>query len=281
MQARAHSETGAGVEGYSNVLSRGDGATLSWCYDKAQAEMPACASGMNCTLLIVKNVFCRFMAILGCKYAFVSDNPDLVAVFRNCVGQYAKNASILTGNKVSWVDAHRKLLAHAYRWLLYHYDQPEAHVIHQSLIVHSFFWLACAKSFDDRNRYGRIPFNPKYWMENVDSGCTAMSVIGDPLSKADKLYSTLTTIFDDVRLQRLAVRTPCRENYKNQEDEIVRHLANLASDKAHDAFPLPASVPKAILVLGPAHRWWGQIPNAPEGIVTQRLAQMPLMVMEA
>ena len=220
------------------------------------------------------------MAILGCEYAFISDSTDLVGFFRSCVGQYAKNASILTGDKVSWADAHRKLLAHAYRWLLYHYDQREAHVIHRSLIVHSFFWLAFAKSFDDRNRYGRIPFNPQYWMDNVKNGRTAMNAIGDPLSKADKLYSTLTMLFDDVRLQRLAVGTPCRENYKNQEEEIVRHLASLASDKQHDAFPLPASVPKAILVLAPTHRWWGQIPNAPQGVVAKRLAQRPLMATE-
>ena len=129
--------------------------------------MPACTSGVNCTLLIIKIVFCRFMAILGCEYAFISDSTDLVGFFRSCIGQYAKNSSILTGDKVSWADAHRKLLAHAYHWLLYHYDQREAHVIHRSLIVHSFFWLAFAKSFDDRNRYGRIPFNPQYWMDNV------------------------------------------------------------------------------------------------------------------
>ena len=68
------------------------------------------------------------MAILGCEYAFISDNTDLVGFFRSCVGQYAKNSSILTGDKVSWADAHCKLLAHAYQWLLYHYDQREAHV---------------------------------------------------------------------------------------------------------------------------------------------------------
>ena len=67
---------------------------------------------------------------------------------------------------------------------------------------------------------------------------------------------------------------------QKQEDEIVTHLAKLASDKEHDTFPLPASILKAILVLGPTHRWWGQMPNAPRGIATQRLAQMPLMALE-
>ena len=191
------------------------------------------------------------MAILGCEYAYVSTNTDLVAVFRNCVGQYAKNSTIFYKEKVSWADAQRKLLVHAYCWLLYHFDQAEAHAIHRNLIVHSLFWLAFAKSFDDRSRPGRIPFNPKYWKENMRKGRTAMNAIGDPMSKADKLFSMLALLFDDVRLQRQAVGVPCRENYKQQEDEIITHLGKLASDKQHDAYPLPASVPKAILVLRP------------------------------
>ena len=84
-------------------------------------------------------------------------------------------------------------------------------------------------------------------------GRTAMNAIGDPMSKADKLFSTLALLFDDVRLQWQAVGAPCRENYKQQEDEIITHLGKLASDKQHDAYPLPASVPKAILVLRPDH----------------------------
>ena len=220
------------------------------------------------------------MAILGCEYAYVSTNTDLVAVFRNCVGQYAKNSTIFYQEKVSWADAQRKLLVHAYCWLLYHFDQAEAHAIHRNLIVHSLFWLAFAKSFDDRNRPGRIPFNPKYWKENMRKGRTAMNAIGDPMSKADKLFSTLALLFDDVRLQRRAVGAPCRENYKQQEDEIITHLGKLASDKQHDAYPLPASVPKAILVLRPDHRWWEQMPNAPRGVAAQRLAQAPLLASE-
>ena len=205
-------------------------------------------------LLIVKVVFCRFMAILGCEYAFISANADLEAVFQNCMGQYAKNSTIVTGEKVSWVDAQRKLLVLTYCWLLYHFDQAEAHVIHRNLIVHSLFWLAFTKSFDDWNRPGHIPFNPRYWVDNMNAGRTAMKAIGAPMKKADKLFSTLASLFDDVRLQRLAVGMPCRENYKKQEDKIVTHLAKLASDKEHDAFPLPASILKAILVLGPTHR---------------------------
>ena len=203
------------------------------------------------------------MGILGCEYAFLSTNVDLEAVFQNCVGQYAKNSTIVTGEKMSWVDAHQKLLVHAYCWLLYHFDQAEAHVIHRNLIVHSLFWLAFAKSFNDRNRYGRIPFNPKYWIKNMNSGSTAMNAIDDPMKKADKLFSTLASLFNDVRLQRLAVGTPCTENYGKQEEEILTHLGKLASDKEHDAFPFPASVPRAILVLGPTHRWWGKCPMPP------------------
>ena len=231
-------------------------------------------------LLIVKVVFFRFMGILGCEYAFLSTNVDLEAVFLNCVGQYAKNSTIVTGEKMSWADVQCKLLVHAYCWLLYHFDQAEAQVTHQNLIVHSLFWLAFAKSFSDRNHPGRIPFNPKYWIQNVNSGCTAMNTIGNPMKKADKLFSTLASLFDDIRLQRLAVGTPCRENYEKQEEEILTHLGKLASDKEHDAFPLPASVLRAILVLGPTHRWWGQMPNAPRGVATQRLAQAPLMAPE-
>ena len=79
------------------------------------------------------------MAILGCEYAFISTNTDLEAMLRNCVGQYAKNSTIVTGEKVSWVDVQRKLLVLTYCWLLYHFDQAEAHVIHRNLIVHSLF----------------------------------------------------------------------------------------------------------------------------------------------
>ena len=198
----------------------------------------------------MKVVFCRFLAVLGCKYAFISGSEDLRAVFRNCVVQYAKNLTCTRGTKVSWVEAQRELLVHAYTWLLYHFDQGEAHRIHRSLIVHSFFWLAFAKSFDYQNHTGCIPFNPIKWLDNMNSGQTAMLAIGDPMDWADKLFSTLGSLFDDVQLQRLVVSTPCRGDYKKQEDEIVTHLGKLARDKEHDAFPLPTSVLKAIFVLG-------------------------------
>ena len=168
------------------------------------------------------------MGILGCEYAYISENPDLIAVFRNCVAQYAKNTTCASGTKVSWVAAQRELLVHAYTWLLYHFDQGEAHKIHQSLIVHSLFWLAFAKSFDDQSKPRCIPFNPVIWRDNIRGGLTAMKAIGDPMDKVDRLFSTLGALFDDVRLQRLAVGEPCRPDYKKQEDEIVRHLAKLS-----------------------------------------------------
>ena len=183
--------------------------------------------------------------------------------------------------KVSWAEAQRELLVHAYTWLLYHFDQGEAQRIHRNLIVHSLFWLAFAKSFEDRNRPGRIPFNPVYWQNNLKNGQTAMNVIGDPMDKADKLFSTLGSLFDDIHLQRLAVGEPCREDYRKQEDEIVQHLVKLARDKKHDAFPLPASVPNPILVLAPSHRWWTEMPGAPWGVLAKRRGQAPPEVPES
>ena len=79
------------------------------------------------------------MGILGCEYTYISENPDLITVFRNCVAQYAKNTTCASGTKVSWAAAQRELLVHAYSWLLYHFDQDEVHKIHQSLIMHSLF----------------------------------------------------------------------------------------------------------------------------------------------
>ena len=216
---------------------------------------------MKCIFCNCESCLCRFLGILGCEYAFVSDNTDLIAVFRNCVVQYAKNSTCASGMKVSWAEAQCELLVHAYTWLLYHFDQGEVHRIHRNLIVHSLFWLAFAKSFDNRNRPGHIPFNPVYWRNNLKNGQTAMNMIGDPIDKADKLFSTLGSLFDDIHLQRLAVGEPCREDYQKQEDEIVQHLAKLARDKKHDAFPLPASVPNPILVLAPSHRWWMEMPG--------------------
>ena len=182
-----------------------------------------------------------------------------MAVFRNCMVQYVKNSTCASGTKVSWVGAQRELLVHAYTWLLYHFDPGEAHQIHRKLIVHSFFWLAFAKSFNDRSKPRRIPFNPVKWRNNLRDGQTAMRVIGDPMDKADRLFSTLGSLFDDTQLQRLAVGEPCRQDYKKQEDEIVHHLGKLARDKEHDAYPLPASVPKPIFVLETSHRWWTEM----------------------
>ena len=215
------------------------------------------------------------MGILGCEYAYVSENSDLIAVFRNCVAQYAKNTTCASGTKVSWAGAQRELLVHTYTWLLYHFDQGEAHRVHRNLIVHSFFWLAFAKSFDDWSKPGRIPFNPVKWRDNIRSGLTAMKATGDPMDKADRLFSTLGTLFDDVHLQRLAVGKPCRPDYRKQEDEIVHHLGKLSRDKQHDAFPLPTSIPKPIFVLEPSHRWWTEIPGAPRGVLMIRRAQVP------
>ena len=215
------------------------------------------------------------MGILGCEYAYISDNTDLIAVFHNCVAQYVKNTTCDSGTKVSWAATQRELLVHTYSWLLYHFDQGEMHKIHQSLIVHSLFWLAFAKSCDDRSKPGRIRFNPVIWRDNIRSGLTVMKAIGDPMDKADRLFSTLIALFDDVRLQRLAVGEPCRPDYKKQEDEIVQHLGKLSRDKQHDTFPLPASIPKPIFVLEPSHRWWTEMPGAPRGVLMTRGVQVP------
>ena len=220
-------------------------------------------------------MFCRFTAILKCDYAFISDDPDLQAVFRGCVTEFAKNATCARGHKVSWADSYRELLVHAYIWLLYHYDQGEAHRIHRNIIVHSLFWLAFAKSVADRSCPGRIAYNPVTWMKNMTEGKTAMKSIRDPRTYADKLFSTLGGLFDDIRLQRLAVGTPCRDDCCNQEDEIVSHLAKLANDKRNDRFPLPASIPNAIFVLPPTHPWWTEYDKAPREVLLNRLGQAP------
>ena len=96
-----------------------------------------------------------------------------------------------------------------------------------------------------------------------------MRAIGDLLDQAHQLFFTLGSLFDDVRLQRLAVGIPCREDYKKQEDEIVQHLAKVAWDKHHDAFPLPVSIPHPIYMLEPSHRWWTEIPGTPCGILVR------------
>ena len=215
------------------------------------------------------------MGILKCDYAFISDDPDLQAVFHGYVSEFAKNTTCARGHKVSWADSYRELLVHAYIWLLYHYDQGEAHRIHRNIIVHSLFWLAFAKSVADRSRPGRIAYNPVTWMKNMAEGRTAMKSIRDPLTYADQLFSTLGGLFDDIRLQRLAVGTPCRDDYRNQEDEIVSHLAKLANDKRNDRFPLPASVPSAIFVLPPTHPWWTEYDRAPREVLLKRLGQAP------
>ena len=232
-------------------------------------KSPVGTGRLECILLIMKVVFCRFMAVLGCEYAFITDNTDLLAVFQKCMSQYAKNSTCASGTKVSWAEAKRELLVHTYTWLLYHFNQGEAHQIHRSLIMHSLFWLTFAKSFDDRSHPERIPFNPVYWQDNLNKGCTAMKAIGNPMNHTDKLFSTLGSLFDDVQLQRLAVGTPCREDYKKQEDEIVTHLAKLARDKRHDAYPLPTSVPRAIFMLRPSHWWWTEMPNTPRGVLAK------------
>ena len=106
-------------------------------------------------------------------------------------------------------------------------------------------------------------------------GKTAMKSIRDPLTYANKLFSTLGGLFDDIRLQRLAVGTPCCDDYRNQEDEIVSHLAKLANDKRNDRCPLPASVPSAIFVLPPTHPWWTEYDKAPREVLLKRLGQAP------
>ena len=70
-------------------------------------------------------------------------------------------------------------------------------------------------------------------------------------------------------------------DYRKQEDKIVIHLVKLARDKEHGTYPLPASVPKSILVLVPTHPWWTEIPNAPQGILLKRLDQVPLQAPES
>ena len=66
---------------------------------------PAGTGEMKSIFCDCESCLCRFLGILGCEYAFVSDNTDLIAVFRNCVVQYAKNSTCASGMKVSWAEA--------------------------------------------------------------------------------------------------------------------------------------------------------------------------------
>ena len=115
----------------------GDRAHPSPVMIQRRRKCPAGAGEMKCIFCDCEICLCRFLGILGCEYAFVSDNTDLIAVFHNCVVQYAKNSTCTSGMKVSWAEAQRELLVHTYTWLLYHFDQGEAHRIHRNLIVHS------------------------------------------------------------------------------------------------------------------------------------------------
>ena len=91
---------------------------------------------------------------------------------------------------------------------------------------------------------------------NLAQGRTAMLRLGDPLDYEGKVFVTLGQLFDDVRLQKLAMGVPCHPDYSKQEDEIVTHLAKLARDKRNDTVCLPASVPEAKQVLNPSHPWY-------------------------
>ena len=91
---------------------------------------------------------------------------------------------------------------------------------------------------------------------NLAQGRTAMLQLGDPLDYQGKVFMTLGQLFDDVRLQKLAMGVPCCPDYSKQEDKIVTHLAKLTRDKRNDTVRLPASVPEAKQVLNPSHPWY-------------------------
>ena len=113
-QVQGEVYAGAGANGRcSNVLSRGEGASLPLSVMiPRRRKRPAGAGEMKCIFCDCESCLCRFLGILGCEYAFVSDNTDLIAVFRKCVAQYAKNSTCASGMKVSWTDAQCELLIH-------------------------------------------------------------------------------------------------------------------------------------------------------------------------
>ena len=193
---------------------------------------------------------------MNCEYSFIDSRHDGINNFISSVNHYSKNTGC------SLAEAFWELSLYAYKWVLNHFNKKKAHRIHRNVICHSLFWLAFAKAYWDRSKPGRHKYEPEKMARNLAEGRTAMIRMGDPIDYEGKVFVTLGQLFDDVHHQKLAMGVPCRPDYSKQEDEILTHLAKLASDKRNDTVRVPASVPETKQVLNLSHPWYKYNDNA-------------------
>ena len=145
-------------------------------------------------------------------------------------------------------------------WVLQQYAGGEAHRIYRHLICLSFFWAAFTKGVADRRRQNekeqvlprldkwgcqvclRQLYDPEKIRQGIASSETAINQIGDPLPKMDTIHSWLGELYNQVRKQMMTAGVPTRQNFGQQEKEIIKHFKEMWDDKQYDVYRLLASV---------------------------------------
>ena len=79
--------------------------------------------------------------------------------------------------------------------------------------------------------------------QGIASGNTAINRLGDLLGKIDSIHQLMGQLYNNVCWQMITVGVPACRNYRQQEEEIVRHFEGMWDDKQYDLVGLLVSIP--------------------------------------
>ena len=131
--------------------------------------------------------------------------------------------------ELSQSQARLDLAIDAYIWAIWLYQKKRAHIQHRLIIMVSLAWCSFAFGIYARKRKGctaddalykcrtkntkpRNPYDVEQYSKDFENGNTIMQKYGDPLSVMCCIAGFLTNIYEDARLQNLAVTEPKPSN---------------------------------------------------------------------
>ena len=148
-------------------------------------------------------------------------------------------------SELSQSQARLDLVIDSYIWALWLYQKERVHIQHRCIILVSLAWCGFAVSISDQTRKGHTPngelskhhtkntkprnaYDMEKYSKNFEKGNTIMQTYGDPLSVMCCIGGFFTDIYEDARLQNLAVSEPKPGNLQGIHDEILKKLDNMS-----------------------------------------------------
>ena len=214
----------------------------------------------------LRGLVCRFIQYVSvvniCYLVICYRLVGITSVCWGCfprLNELARRFAVV--EQVSFQEARKELLIHAYVWTLRHFATEGTHDRHRYLIVMSFGWCAFAigvssrtpnpgrgrgRQSSHRGRRGRRPhkdYNRQKLRDNFYEGQTLDEHYVDPFAHGGTLYSYLEAIFEAVKKQTITVGEPRYREYGQVLTEIMGTFRSVRRIQAHDIQPEGCPIP--------------------------------------